>query len=78
MLEPIRLVEDSDLPVTATLKELGILRQHVLRLVPPVQEQGCGGTGRPASGAGVHWNRIPDTVRQRVVDPADEVRTGVS
>ena len=45
--------------------------QHVLRLVLTIQEQGCGGTGRLASG--VPWNRIPDTVRQRVVDPADEV-----
>ena len=49
--------------------------QHVLRLVPTIQEQGCDGTGRLASGAGVPWNRIPDTVRQRLVDPADEVGT---
>ena len=26
----------------------------------------------------VHWNRIPDTVPKRVVDPAHEVRTEAS
>ena len=42
------------------------------------KDKGRGGLADRHSGAGVHWNGILDTVRQRVVDPADEVRTGAS
>ena len=42
------------------------------------KDWGVAGLADRHSGAGVRWNRIPDTVRQRVVDPADEVRTGAS
>ena len=36
-LETIRVVEDSELSVTATLRELGRASEHVLRLVSTVQ-----------------------------------------
>ena len=49
--------------------------QHILRLV---QDRGVAGLADRHSGAGVRWNRIPDTVRQRVVDKADEVRREAS
>ena len=44
----------------------------------PYKDRGVAGLADRHSGDGVHWNRIPDTVRQRVVDPAHNVRTGAS
>ena len=40
------------------------------------KNRGAPGMADPYCGVGVHRNRIPDTVRQRVVDPAGEVQTG--
>ncbi len=42
------------------------------------KDTGVTGLADRHAGAGVHWNRIPDTVRQRVVDPAHEERMGAS
>ena len=58
--------------------ELGIRRSTFCGWYRRHKDKGRGGLADRHSGAGVHWNGILDTVRQRVVDPADEVRTGAS
>ena len=58
--------------------ELGIRRGTFYGSYRRHKGRGVAGLADRHSGAGVHWNRIPDTVRQRIVDPAREVRTGAS
>ena len=58
--------------------DLGIRRSTFYGCYRRFKDRGVAGLADRHSGAGVRWNRIPDTVRQRVVDPADEVRTGAS
>ncbi len=69
-LETIRLVEDSELSVTATLRELGVPRSTFYGWYRRYQDQGATGLADRHSGAGFYWNRIPDPVRQQVVDTA--------
>ena len=66
-LEIIRLVEDSHLPVTRTLRTLGIPRTTFYRWYDLYQTGGPGALAdRPPRPTRV-WNRIPDEVRQRIV-----------
>ena len=44
-------------------------RSTVYEYDRPYKDRGAAGLAARHSGGGVHWNRIPDTVRQRVVDP---------
>ena len=69
-LETIRLVEDSELSVTATLRELGIPRRTFYGWYRRYQDLEAAGLADRYSGAGVCWNRIPDPIRQQVVDTA--------
>ena len=62
----------------AVRMDLGIRRSTFCGWYRRHKDKGRGGLANRRSGAGVHWNGILDTVRQRVVDPADEVRTGAS
>ena len=71
-LETIRLVEDSELSVTATLRELGVARSTFYGWYRRYKEQGAAGLMDRHSGPGFCWNRIPQPVRQQVVDTALE------
>ena len=71
-LETIRLVEDSDLSVTATLRELGVPRSTFYGWYRRYTEGGPASLSDRRSCPGVYWNRIPDPVRQQVVDTALE------
>ena len=62
----------------AVRMDLGIRRSTFCGWYRRHKGKGRGGLADRRSGAGVHWNGILDTVRQRVVDPADEVRTVAS
>ena len=69
-LEIIRLVEDSHLPVTRTLRMLGIPRTTFYRWYELFQTGGPEALeDRPPRPARV-WNRVPDEVRQRIVQLA--------
>ena len=61
--------------VTAALKELGIPRSTFYGWYRRYKDWCVARLAGRHTGAGVHWNRVPDTVRRCVVDPADEVRT---
>ena len=58
--------------------DLGIRHSTFCGSYRRFKDRGVAGLADRHSGAGVHWNRIPDTVRQRVFDPADEVRREAS
>ncbi|NIW85071.1 MAG: helix-turn-helix domain-containing protein, partial [Gammaproteobacteria bacterium] len=69
-LEIIRLVEQSHLPVTRTLGMLGIPRTTFYRWYDRYQTEGPEALeDRPPRPARV-WNRIPEEIRQRVVQLA--------
>ena len=68
--ETIRLVEDSELQVTATLREMGIPRRPFYGWYRRYQDLGAAGSADRHSGAGMCCNRIPEPVRQQVVDTA--------
>ena len=66
--EAIRLVEESDLSVRRTLRELQLPRTTFYRWYRRYRIEGIDGlTPRPST-ARRHWNRIPPAIRQRVVD----------
>ena len=69
-LETIRLVESSQLSVTGTLRELGIPRRTFYGWYRGYLDRGAAGLADRYSGTGVRWNRIPEPVRQQVVDTA--------
>ena len=69
-LEIIRLVEQSHLPAGRTLEKLGILRSTFYRWYDRYQAGGPEALeDRPSTPRQV-WNRIPDAVRERIVDLA--------
>ena len=63
------MVEESDLPWRRTLEQLGIHRSTFTRWYRAYVEHGYDGLV-PKSGRRRHWNRIPDRVRERVVEVA--------
>lgn len=71
-MEIIRLVEDSDLPVKRTLEELEVPRSSFYRWYERYQEGGDEGLADHKPGPQQFWNRIPDSVRQQVVEVAVE------
>ena len=71
-IEIIRLVEQSHLPVKRTLDKLGIARTTFYRWYDRYQTLGPDGLEDRDSRPGRVWNRIPDEVRQQVVDLALE------
>jgi putative transposase len=68
--EAIRLVEDSDLPVRRTLREIQIPRATFYRWYQRYRAAGLDGLQPRPSAARRYWNRIPPPIRQRVVDLA--------
>ena len=69
-LETIRRVEDSELSVTATLRELGIPRNTFYSWYQRYKQRGAAGLTDRHSGFGFCWNQNADPVRQQVVDTA--------
>ena len=69
-LEIIRLVESSDLSVKQTLQELDVPRSTFYRWYQRYQEAGEDGLADAKPEARQFWNRIPDRVREEVVDLA--------
>ena len=66
----IRLVEKSHLPVRRTLDKLGIPSTTFYRWYDRYQAFSKAGLEDRTSGPGRVWNRIPDNIRQRIVEMA--------
>src|SRR5687768_17243422 len=66
-LEIIRLVEESELPVKQTLEELDVPRSTFYRWYQRYQMAGLAGLEEEPTAPHQFWNRIPDSVRDRVV-----------
>ena len=73
-LEIIRLVEQSHLPAGRTLEKLGILRSTFYRWYDRYQAGGPEALQDRPSWPRQVWNRIPDEVRERIVDLALDAR----
>ena len=71
-LEIIRLVESSHLPVKRTLDTLGVTRPTFYRWYDRYLQRGEAGLDDRKSHPGHVWNRIPDKVRQAMLDMALE------
>lgn len=69
-LEIIRTVERSHLPIRRTLDKLGIPKTTFYRWYDLYQAFGEAGLADRTTGPGRVWNRIPDTVRQEIVELA--------
>lgn len=68
-MEIIRLVDNSDLGVTDTLKELGINKSTFYNWYKNYQEKGMEGLSSAGRTPGT-WNKIPQPVRNKVVETA--------
>jgi transposase InsO family protein len=69
-MEIIHLVEHSDLSITRTLDELDVPRSSFYRWYQKYQEDGYEGLADYKSSPRQFWNRIPDIVRDQVVQIA--------
>jgi len=69
-LEVIRLVEGSDLPVGRTLRELGVSSSTFYDWYRRYSEKGYEGLIARKPALRRHWNRIPEKVKERVVETA--------
>ena len=66
-LEIIRIVEDSELSIRQTLKELGIHRSTFYNWYSRYLEDGIEGLGPKKPKARTFWNKIPEEVKEQVV-----------
>ena len=66
-LEIIRIVEDSELSVRQTLRELGIYRSTFYNWYRRYLEDGMEGLGPKKPKARCFWNKIPEGVKGQVV-----------
>ena len=71
-MEIIQLVEESDQPVKRTLAELDVPRSTFYRWYERYRNKGYEGLTDQQPGPRQFWNRIPDAVRQHVVEVALE------
>ena len=69
-LEIIRIVEQSHLPVKRTLAKIGVSRPTFYRWYDLYQRFGEAGLEDRRSGPSRSWNRIPDTMREQILDMA--------
>jgi len=69
-MEIIHLVEHSDLPIKRTLEELDVARSTFYRWYQKYQEEGYEGLADVQSSPRQFWNRIPETIRDQVVQIA--------
>jgi len=66
----IRLVEDSELSIRRTLVEINVSRSSFYRWYQAYERDGPEGLHNHSRASRQHWNRIPDSVRELVVDVA--------
>ena len=71
-MQIIRLVEESELPITRTLQELEVPRSTFYRWYQRYQEGGYDGLTDQKPAPRQFWNRIPESVREHVVEVALE------
>jgi transposase InsO family protein len=71
-METIRLVEGSELSARKTLHEMDISRSTFYRWYDRYREKGYDGLSDKKTSPRKFWNRIPDQVKQQVVDMALE------
>ena len=69
-MEIIRIVEDSELGVNRTLKELGIHKSTFYQWYGRYQQSGYAGLAPQKRAVNSFWNKIPDAHRQQVVEIA--------
>ena len=67
-LEIIRLVESSDLSVSATLRKLGIQRSTFYKWYDRYLDDGIDGLAPRNRSRKVQWNQIPGAIRQQVIE----------
>ena len=70
--EIIHMVDHSDLPVKQTLKELDVPHSSFYRGYQRFQEDGLDGLNNQPPHEKRFWNRIPDSVKDQVVELALE------
>ncbi|WP_078462934.1 IS3 family transposase [Solemya velum gill symbiont] len=68
----IRLVEESELSIRRTLSEVKVSRSSFYRWYQAYERHGFEGLKNRSRASHQHWNKIPDSVRQQVVDVALE------
>ena len=66
----IRLVEDSDLSLRRTLDEIKVSRSSFYRWYQAYERDGFEVLVNASRASRQHWNKIPDSVREQVVDVA--------
>ena len=66
----IRLVEDSELSIRRTLAEINVSRSSFYRWYQAYERDGPDGLQNHSRASRQHWNKIPDSVRELVVDVA--------
>ena len=71
-MEIIRLVETSDLSIRQTLQELGVPRSSFYRWYSRYQTDGYDGLANRSHNARQFWNKIPQQVKDEVVELALE------
>ncbi len=76
-MEIIRLVDETDLPVRVTLRQLGVPRSTFYDWYQRYEAEGFDGLEDKKPRARPCWNAIPETVRDQVLDLALE-RTALS
>ena len=67
-MDIIRLVEESEWPVKRTLDELGVASSTFYRWYDRYLAEGYDGLADRKAGPRQFWNRIPDEVRELVVE----------
>ena len=66
----IRLVEESELSVRRTLAEIHVNRSSFYRWYAAYERDGLAGLENCSRSSRRHWNRIPDSVREMIVEVA--------
>lgn len=68
----IRLVEDSELSIRRTLAEIKVSRSSFYRWYRAYESAGQDGLENHSRASRQHWNKIPDSVREQIVEIALE------
>jgi putative transposase len=68
----IRLVEESELSIRRTLREIKVSRTSFYRWYRAYEENGLDGLENQSRAVRQHWNRIPDSVRELIIEVALE------
>jgi len=72
-MEIIQIVQDSELGVNRTLKELGIHKSTFYQWYGKYQDEGYDGLAPKKRAVNSQWNKIPDSHKQKVVELALEI-----